>query len=792
MAQDRQPIGPAKSSVPRAIWILLRSAWQRKLLVALCLAVALALAALIDSQRRPIYKSSAQVLILNQQADGPLLPRTNARLPHSDDSLAAHQLLIRSPLIIQRAVQKRQLQELKSFAQEGDPTGVILAGLSVGQATPEPATLGILQLAFRGPDPDDCASALNAIIDSYQDFLDEIDRKANNNGTHQLLIQERDKLEAELKGKHEAHLQLRRECPPLWKANGANPHLPRLTEIEVKRSSLRYRRIEIEGQLKAIEAAKKQGRTPAELLAVIQELSSKADALPSHRSARAVLQEQLLQLQLQEKDLLDIYGDEHPAVIAICKRIERTRKLIANPAALSASSGDSTGPPGNARSEEMVLSYVRSLRDELELLSSSEKDLAHLFEEEVRQARDFDAFEAKDEKLRAEITRIDRRYEAVLDRLREVKITGDAAVHTVQIILPPGRGVKVEPNPLPLFLVAILLGLLGGLGLGYLAEQMDRGLRTAEEIGFRLQLPVVGHVPLLPLPGTPLAAGAVLDPTLYAYYQPESPEADDLRALCAALCAAADRQKHKVIQITSPCAGDGKSLVAANLAVAMAQSSKRIILIDANLRGPRLHTLFRLSAHVGLTSVIGLEVEPSEAIQQSAVPGLWVLPSGPRPPNPIELFTSPDFTDLLEALRDRYDFVLIDTPAVLDVTDARAVAPLTDEVLLTIRVSRDGRPQAERAKHILASLGVKVTGVIANGLRLRSTRRQSANPHERSACNSGQACPDETATATAGSSAQATQNFKESSQPVGEGNMQNATGPAEHPHVGVTISSRSL
>src|SRR5260370_1873862 len=117
-------------------------------------------------------------------------------------------------------------------------------------------------------------------------------------------------------------------------------------------------------------------------------------------------------------------------------------------------------------------------------------------------------------------------------------------------------------------------------------------------------------------------------------------------------------REHSVIQVTSPDMGDGKTTLVGNLGVSLAQMGKRVLLIDADLRRPRLHKIFGLSAQVGLTSAIQGEAEINEVIQDGPVPGLWILPCGAIPPNPAELLISPRFKEILETIRPNYDFIL--------------------------------------------------------------------------------------------------------------------------------------
>jgi capsular exopolysaccharide synthesis family protein len=172
----------------------------------------------------------------------------------------------------------------------------------------------------------------------------------------------------------------------------------------------------------------------------------------------------------------------------------------------------------------------------------------------------------------------------------------------------------------------------------------------------------------------------------------------------------------RVIQISSPNKGDGKSLVVANLAVSIAQSDKKVLIIDADCRRPRQHKILDLTNSRGLVNVIRQDAPWRECLQPTPANGLWVLPSGPVPPNPAELLTSPQFKQFLDEARQEFDLILVDSPPLLAVTDPCVVAGKADGVILVLRLSRRGRPNAERACDIMKSLKVKVVGIVVNGV----------------------------------------------------------------------------
>jgi succinoglycan biosynthesis transport protein ExoP len=215
------------------------------------------------------------------------------------------------------------------------------------------------------------------------------------------------------------------------------------------------------------------------------------------------------------------------------------------------------------------------------------------------------------------------------------------------------------------------------------------------------------------------AGAAVLDPLTCVHYRPRSVEAEAYRAVRTALYFSTQGGGCHVVQVSSPNMGDGKTTLALNLAISIAQSGKRILLIDADLRRPRLHKALGVPGQTGLASVIAGQAELSAAVRETTVPGLSVLPCGAVPANPAELLTSPRFKEIIELLRGQYDFVLIDTPPLLAVTDPSVVAPRVDGVLLTIRLSRQSVPQCVRAKEVLDALGARLLGVVVNGVSPR-------------------------------------------------------------------------
>ncbi|MFM8932048.1 MAG: polysaccharide biosynthesis tyrosine autokinase, partial [Gemmataceae bacterium] len=325
--------------------------------------------------------------------------------------------------------------------------------------------------------------------------------------------------------------------------------------------------------------------------------------------------------------------------------------------------------------------------------------------------------EEKKKDLERKIENVERQMEFTEQMKQQYLMTKDNGGYEAQELgRSPEIGSEVPSRKSLMVVAGGIFGAALGGGLAWLLERSDKTFKSPDEIRQRLGLPVLGHVPLFPPMDEEEKALCKIDPTLITFHNPKSQEAEFFRGLRTALYFSTQGQGHQVLQTTSPTAGDGKSTTSANLAISLAQSGKKIVLLDADFRKPRVHKIFRLDQpEVGLASVVNGEATLQEAIHTCEVPGLHLMPCGPRPANPSELLTTPKFQEVIEELRKMYDIVMVDTPPILAVSDPSIVAPRVDGVLMVMRVTRNGRPAAEQAAEVLGTLGAKVLGVVVNG-----------------------------------------------------------------------------
>ncbi|GAB1772413.1 CpsD/CapB family tyrosine-protein kinase [Priestia aryabhattai] len=205
---------------------------------------------------------------------------------------------------------------------------------------------------------------------------------------------------------------------------------------------------------------------------------------------------------------------------------------------------------------------------------------------------------------------------------------------------------------------------------------------------------------------------------LLAHNSPKDPVAEQYRTIRTNIQFSDADQDIKSIVLTSTGPGEGKSTTASNLATVYAQQGLRVLLIDADLRKPTAHYTFRLENHVGLTNVLTKQSTLGQAVQGTEVPELFLLTSGPIPPNPAELLASNNMTELLKEMKEQFDMIVFDTPPVLAVADAQILANQVDGSILVVSSGKTDKEAAVKAKELLLKANAKVLGAVLNNRKM--------------------------------------------------------------------------
>jgi capsular exopolysaccharide synthesis family protein len=273
---------------------------------------------------------------------------------------------------------------------------------------------------------------------------------------------------------------------------------------------------------------------------------------------------------------------------------------------------------------------------------------------------------------------------------------------------------------------------LGAL-LAVARELTDQRFRGPQQIKAALGLPILASIPHMRGRPTAQQAGQIVQ------IDPGSNAAEAYRDLRTAVYFTQQHRRTKTILIASPAANDGKTTVASNLAAAFAQSGHEVLLIDADMRDPSLHDVYGLSNDIGLSRVLAGRDDAPAAIRRTAIEQLSVMTAGPCPTHPSELLNGVNFKRLLDTLGERFDYIVIDSPPVLAVTDTRIVATTTDATLLVLRPGRSNRKQAAAACESLAAVGANVMGIVANATAAAYGYAMHPYPYGRRAAGSAAA-----------------------------------------------------
>ena len=390
----------------------------------------------------------------------------------------------------------------------------------------------------------------------------------------------------------------------------------------------------------------------------------------------------LIQADSARAALLARMTPRHPDVIAVEQRISELENQL--------------GAIGR--------NYLGSLSDQIaafdSVLSQFGAELEQIPEREIQFAR-----------IQRQVEMLAELYTLLQTRLKEAQVQeaiDDSSVRVVEHAIEPLR--PVSPKPIRNVALAGVLGLFLGIVLAFVREYMDRRLHSSDRIEVLFGLPTMARIP-----GLALGNGRdERERALVALDDSQSVGAESFRNLRTNVRFVRRGQGADEIVITSPSPGEGKSLTAANLAITMAQKGRTALLVDADMRRPVQHRQFDAAQTPGLSECLLGDEILEDVVRPTMLENLFVLPAGQAPPNPAELLDSPQMDRLLEALRTRYDAVIVDSPPVLAVTDSAVLAPKTDGVILVVRAEKTDKDAIGLAIQQMRQVGAEILGVVVN------------------------------------------------------------------------------
>ncbi|HJL06157.1 MAG TPA: polysaccharide biosynthesis tyrosine autokinase [Polyangiaceae bacterium LLY-WYZ-15_(1-7)] len=546
----------------------------------------------------------------------------------------------------------------------------------------------IVTVSFRDEDPERAQLVVNTIVDGYLEKLLE-DRLGTTVSALAWLQEQLDDLKGELEGSELALHQFKRDNNILSVSleDRQNIIANDIRQFSQALTETRARRIELQARLGVLRRATEDPEIASTVLEQNETLGT--------------LRTELQRLQSQRASENVSRGTNHPMVRELTAQIEVLEEKIA----------------------EEIARVTASVAGDLAEVRRTETGLGQALQEANERGLDLNLLEIEYTRLHRERENSSELHELLLQRTAQTNLTKAMRVDHVRVVdeaLLPTRPVspKLSLNLAAGTFLGLVLGIVIALGI----DHMDRTIRAPSDIE-STGLTVLGVVPAAAEEGAARkrkrrrrVAGPMTDRDLIAYSHPMSSIAEHCRAIRTNLTFMSPEKPFEVLVVTSPGPREGKTTFATNLAITLAQAGDRVLLIDTDLRRPRIHKTFHTSLERGVTSILVGEHSLSDAVQETEIGGLDVLVAGPVPPNPSELLHVTRFRDLLAEARRRYDRVILDSPPVGAVTDAAIIAPRVDATVVVVRGQQTHKEELRLAVRQLRDVGARIAGVVLNDL----------------------------------------------------------------------------
>lgn len=727
---------------------LIRRRWP---LILLGVIIGIAGAAAYQYTATRIYESDIEILVGRRTSELTNSGTATSAYASGDliqeDQLATHMQLFISRRIIGDAIKARGLDQFDSFIKANKngvlPIDHITQNLEIrrgGHGTARDAM--VLGASFRDPNPEHASKVLSAIYESYKSY---VERHAQNTSEDAITLIKaaQETHEVELREADRAYREFISSVPVLLDGEKVRDiHKERLGSMETELNSVRTSLAQSESRLEVIQAYLAEARegevSDMDHLALLSQREVERLKLfldvtrgevqsevfqaeqPIRQEVARAQYNRLLDLLQKERILAEEYGGGHPLVEATRQEIEVIRSFISeNSPTQNAAVSKKLDPQG------MLNTFVQLLKNDIVDLKKRRESLLADSELELKKAKEIENSFLMGASLKSSLNRAQARYDEVILRLQEINLAGSYAGFSTDLLAEP----EVESKPawprLPIIAVlGTILGGLFGLTLAVMAEITDSTFHDSADVERAVGASVCAHVPQFDLATLrkKIAPESKIAPIVAAFHEPRSAEAEIYRVARTSLLFKRGDGAAQVLMVTSPHPGDGKSTTISNLAVSFAQTGKKVLLIDADMRRPTINSIFGIDSSPGLSDAIISVQEAHLSLHKSEVSNLWIMPHGVRTSEPAELLQSHKFLTLLDQCRKRFDFVLIDAPPVLAVADPVIIAPLADSVLMALKIRKNGRRSVERAAQVLRDVDVTPVGLVVNSTDRKSNK----------------------------------------------------------------------
>jgi capsular exopolysaccharide synthesis family protein len=552
-------------------------------------------------------------------------------------------------------------------------------------------------VTFESKDPKLAAKIINAHAEAFIEQNFQYKWEATQKAS-QFLKQQSESLKGNLENAEDRLQAYSRENQILFTEQGRNTATEKLQQLEEEYTKAVADRVLKESYDKLVRAGN-------------------IDALPTlvNNQLLASLSTQLAELEREESDLAVTFSPEYPSRKRKRSQIERIKEAIAN----ERQRGVRTVQADYQAALDRELAFAQAVEQQ--------RDVVNKLNEGIIQYNI----------IKREVDSDKQLYEGLLTRLNEAGVSADLRASNIRVVDTaeiPDKPVK--PSRLLNFALSLVFGLMTGVGLALVQHYMDDTVKTVEDIEQYLGLPTLGIVPRLGSLKKGQSYGyfygygrkkakdelAPVEPSidLIAHEAPSSLMGEAYRSIRTSILLSSPDHTPRSVLVTSASPSEGKTVTAINIAISLTQMGSRVLVIDADMRKPRVGSVFRIPNDIGLSSILTGQAALKTAIQQSSIANLFVIPCGPIPPNPGELIVANRFRDLMKVLPQYFDYVILDSPPVSNVSDARILASLADATILVVKAFSTSRHQASSAINQLTESRPRLAGVVLNDLDVKA------------------------------------------------------------------------
>jgi len=536
----------------------------------------------------------------------------------------------------------------------------------------------LVNIQFLSPNPDFAALVANTVAKAYIEQSLNMKMDATRR-TLEWMTTKSDEEREKLKSKE-------MEVQDYMRANN-------LISVENRMAVLPQKLAEISTSLVRAETKRKEKQELYQRVSKVADDIVAAEAILGLTSNNTlqILRDEILKAEQKLRELSAKYGAKHPVMVKAQGDLDilQSKKI------------------------EEITRLIHGAKNEYEFAQAAEENLLVQLDKTKAEARNLNEKSIQYDQLKREMESGRQIYDALLLRMKEQNITGETDPVNLWIVekaLVPLSPLK--PNKKKNLLLGLIVGLMAGVGLAFFVEYLDNTIKYPEETEKHLGLPTLGLVSLWKEADGEIDR-AVLD-------HPRSAFTECYKALRTAVLLSSVDGLPKRILVTSAAAGAGKTTTALNLAVSLAQAGKKVLLIDADMRKPRVHKAFKISNQNGLSNWL-VGGGGKGLIQPGPIDNLAIITSGPIPPNPSELLSGQRLEKMLEKLEQNYDVIICDSPPLMSVADARILSRVVNGTILVLRAKFTTHELASKAVKMLHDVNASILGTVINALELKKS-----------------------------------------------------------------------